>query len=184
MLDAINHCTHCGEKVSLTIPQGDNRDRHVCGACGLIQYQNPKVVCGCVPVWNTRVLLCRRAIEPRLGFWTLPAGFLENGETLQHGAARETMEEAGAAIVAQELYAIYSLPRVNRVYVLFRAQLTGEDKFSVGEESLEVRLFTEPEIPWSEIAFPVIRRTLQRYFAERQSGDFPVTVETLDEPLG
>ena len=173
----INYCNQCGENVSLLIPQGDNRDRHVCNACGQIHYQNPKVVCGCIPVWGERILLCRRAIEPRKGLWTLPAGFMENGETTQHGAARETREEACAEVTGQTLYGVYNLPRVNQVYLMFRAQLTGENNFAAGAESLEVQLFEEQQIPWDEIAFPVIRQTLQRYLAERKSGNFSIAVE-------
>ena len=173
----INYCNQCGENVSLLIPQGDNRDRHVCNACGQIHYQNPKVVCGCIPVWDERILLCRRAIDPRKGLWTLPAGFMENGETTQHGAARETREEACAEVTGQTLYGVYNLPRVNQVYLMFRAQLTGENNFAAGAESLEVQLFEEQQIPWDEIAFPVIRQTLQRYLAERKSGNFSIAVE-------
>ena len=175
----IKYCTHCGESVSLLTPAGDNRDRHVCDACGQIHYQNPKVVCGCIPVWGERILMCRRAIEPRKGLWTLPAGFMENGETIQHGASRETLEEACAEIAGQTLYGIYNLPQVNQVYVMFRAQLTGENNFAPGAESLEVRLFEEAQIPWEEIAFRVIRLTLERYLAERKSGNFSVVVEDI-----
>lgn len=175
----IRYCNHCGESVSLLTPAGDNRNRHVCDVCGQIQYQNPKVVCGCIPVWQKRILLCRRAIEPRKGLWTLPAGFMENGETIQHGAARETMEEACAEIAGQTLYGIYNLPRVNQVYVMFLAKLTGENNFAPGAESLEVRLFEEAQIPWGEIAFRVIRLTLERYLAERKSGNFSVAVEDI-----
>lgn len=151
----------------------------MCEACGQIQYQNPKVVCGCIPVWRERILLCRRAIEPRKGLWTLPAGFLENGETIQHGAARETMEEAGAELAGQTLYGLYNLPRINQVYIMFRAELTGEDNFSVGVESLDVRLFKEAEIPWANIAFRVIHLTLERYLRERKSGQFTVVVQDI-----
>ncbi|MGI9310588.1 MAG: NUDIX hydrolase [bacterium] len=175
----MRYCNHCGESVSLLTPAGDNRDRHVCGACGLIHYQNPKVVCGCIPVWRDRILLCQRAIEPRKGFWTLPAGFMENGETIQHAAARETLEEAGAQIAAQTLYGLYNLPQTNQVYVMFRAELTGEDAFAAGDESLDARLFAEREIPWDDIAFPVIRTTLRRYLVERKSGVFSMVVEDL-----
>lgn len=181
MLDAtvIQYCNHCGQRVSLVIPAGDNRPRHVCAACGNIQYQNPKLVCGCIPVWGERILLCRRAIEPRSGLWTLPAGFMENGETVQHAAARETREEACAEITGQTLYAIYSLPQVNQVHVMFRGALTGEDHFAPGSESLEVRLFDEADIPWSEIAFRVIHLTLERYLEERKSGAFTVSVRDI-----
>lgn len=175
----INYCNHCGESVSLLTPAGDNRDRHVCDVCGRIHYQNPKVVCGCIPVWGERILLCRRAIEPRKGLWTLPAGFMENGETLQHGAARETREEACAELTEQTLYAIYNLPRINQVYVMFRAELTGERSFAPGAESLEVRLFEEGQIPWDDIAFRVIRQTLERYLNDRKSGDFSMVMEDI-----
>lgn len=175
----INYCNLCGKKASLQIPSGDNRERHVCESCGHIQYQNPKVVCGCIPVWGERILLCRRAIEPRKGLWTLPAGFMENGETTQDGAARETMEEACAELTDQEIYSIYNLPRINQVYIMFRAKLTGESNFSPGEESLEVRLFEEEEIPWEEIAFRVIHLTLERYLAERKSGNFTIMVNDI-----
>ena len=177
--DSIRFCNYCGENVSLLTPAGDDRDRHVCDACGQIHYQNPKVVCGCIPVWGERILLCRRAIEPRKGLWTLPAGFMENGETLQHGAARETMEEACAEIAGQTLYAIYNLPRVNQVYVMFRAELTGEDCFAPGAESLETRLFEERHIPWDHLAFRVVHRTLERYLADRKTGRFAVAMEDI-----
>ncbi len=177
--DRIQYCNHCGEQVLLQTPPGDNRNRHVCARCGRIQYQNPKVVCGCLPVWQERILLCRRAIEPRKGLWTLPAGFLENDETIQHGAARETMEEACAEIVKQTLYGIYSLPQINQVYIMFRAELTGENNFSPGAETLEARLFQESEIPWQELAFRVIRLTLQRYLSERKSGAFTVAINNI-----
>ncbi|MGR3914632.1 MAG: NUDIX hydrolase [Gammaproteobacteria bacterium] len=173
----MKYCNQCGENVSLLMPEGDTRDRHVCDVCGQIHYQNPKVVCGCIAVWGERILLCKRAIEPRMGLWTLPAGFMENGETVQHGAARETMEEACAEIAAQQLFGIYNLPHANQIYVMFRAELTGEDRFAAGDESLEARLFTEAQIPWDEIAFRVIRRTLERYLAERKNGRFSVMVE-------
>ena len=173
----INYCNHCGENVSLLTPEGDNRDRHVCDVCGQIHYQNPKVVCGCIAVWGEQILLCKRAIEPRKGLWTLPAGFMENGETVQHGAARETMEEACAEVTAQKLFGVYNLPRANQIYVMFRAELTGESNFAPGAESLEARLFSEDEIPWDEIAFRVIARALQQFLAERKRGDFSVVLD-------
>lgn len=177
MPEMINYCNSCGENVSLVTPQGDTRTRHVCDVCGQIHYQNPKVVCGSIAVWGERVLLCKRAIEPRYGLWTLPAGFMENGETLQHGAARETMEEACADIHMPELFGVYSLPHANQVYVMFRAKLRGEDAFAAGAESLEARLFAEGEIPWDELAFRVVRQTLHDYFSARASGKFSVCIE-------
>ncbi len=180
MQDLIKHCCQCGAGVSLMVPAGDNRERQVCDVCGQIHYQNPTVVCGCLAVWEERILLCKRAIEPRLGLWTLPAGFMENGETVQQGAARETMEEAGAALAGQTLYGIYNLRRANQVYVMFRAALLGEHAFAAGAESLEARLFEAREIPWSKIAFRVISATLRRYLAERETGNFSVLVEDIE----
>ena len=176
-MQAIKFCSRCGENVSVLTPDGDTRNRHVCDVCGQIHYLNPKVVCGCIPVWDGRILLCKRAIEPRMGLWTLPAGFMENGETVQHGAARETMEEACAPVTKQRLFGVYNLPRANQVYVMFLAELTGADNFAAGEESLEARLFDESEIPWDKIAFRVIHQTLKRYFQERKNGKFSIAVE-------
>src|SRR5581483_3360618 len=147
----------------LRVPAGDSLPRFVCAACGSIHYQNPKVVVGCLPEWDERVLLCKRAIEPRHGKWTLPAGFLENGESLAMGAQRETLEEASARVQMGELYTVISLPHINQVYVMFRARLVDLD-FGPGSESLEVRLFREDEVPWEELAFRTITRTLRNYF--------------------
>ena len=179
-MHSTRHCDNCGKLVAILIPPGDNRPRHVCHACGRIQYQNPKVVCGCIPIWQSRILLCKRAIEPKYGLWTLPAGFMENDETIWQGAARETMEEAGAEITDQTLYRVYSLPRANQVYIMFRAMLTGEKNYAAGTESLAVRLFTEDEIPWDEIAFRVIHRTLKSYFADRKTGNFAIISEDIE----
>lgn len=181
----VNYCSHCGAEVGVRVPEGDNRPRHVCGACGTIHYQNPKVVVGCIPEWGDRILLCRRAIEPRYGFWTLPAGFMERGETTQDGAARETYEEALARVEVLSLYTLFNLPHIDQVYLLFRSRLL-DLGFGPGEESLEVRLFAEAEIPWGEIAFPVIRETLKLYFADRKAGGFPLRsgdiVRSPDDP--
>lgn len=172
-------CSHCGsEQVELRIPEGDNVPRFVCAACGTVHYQNPKMVVGTLPEWEDRVLLCRRAIEPRHGLWTLPAGFLENGETIFAGAARETLEEASARVDIGDLYTMISLPQISQVYVMFRARLLDLD-FRPGPESLEVRLFSEPEIPWEELAFRTIGRTLRNYFLDRKLGAFPTRVSTL-----
>ncbi len=169
----MNFCSECGNAVEVSIPEGDNRPRHVCPSCGTIHYQNPKVVVGCIPVWEERVLLCRRAIEPRYGLWTVPAGFMENGETSQQGAARETLEEACARVAVEGLYTLFNLPHINQVYLLYRSRLLDLD-FAAGEESLEVALFREQEIPWDEIAFPVIRESLRLFFADRSLGRFPL----------
>ena len=143
----MRYCSHCGSAdIGLRIPAGDNRPRFVCAACGTIHYQNPTIVVGCLPEWNGQVLLCRRAIEPRHGRWTLPAGFLENAETIGAGAVRETLEEANARVEIGELYTVISLPAINQVYMMFRARLADLD-FGPGPESIEVRLFDEQQVP-------------------------------------
>lgn len=164
-------CSTCGGDVSLKIPDSDNRERYVCNHCGAIHYQNPKVVTGCIPQWEDRILLCRRAIEPRYGYWTLPAGFLENGETTYEGAMRETEEEASARVEIDDLYTVFNLPHIDQIYMMFRARLLDLD-FGPGEESLEVALFDEADIPWDALAFPVIVETLKLYFADRANGGF------------
>ena len=169
----MNFCSHCGAPLRIETPSGDNRPRHVCPACGAIHYQNPKMVVGCIPEWEDRILLCRRAIEPKYGLWTLPAGFMENGETTAEGAARETLEEAGARVDILGLYSMISLPDINQVYLMFRAKLLHLD-FIHGEESLEARLFAEHEIPWEQMAFRTIQHALERYFADRKTGTFPL----------
>jgi len=166
-------CSACGQPVSLRVPPGDNRPRHVCDACQTIHYQNPRIVTGTLPVWEDRVLLCRRAIEPRSGLWTLPAGFMENGETMEQAAERESREEANANLAIQQLYTIISLPHINQVYVMYLARLQDLD-FAPGAESLEVALFEEAAIPWSDLAFRTIHYTLQRYFEDRAAGHFPL----------
>jgi ADP-ribose pyrophosphatase YjhB (NUDIX family) len=165
-------CTQCGSpKVELRVPHGDDRERHVCADCGHIHYLNPKIVVGTIPVWNQQVLLCKRAIEPRYGMWTLPAGFMEEGETLEEGAARETLEEAQARVTIEQMYVTLSLPQISQVYVLFRATLRDLD-FSAGAESLEVKLFDEADIPWDQLAFRTIDTALQHFFADRRTGMF------------
>ena len=177
----MNFCSQCGAPaLEFRIPDGDTLPRRVCAACGAIHYQNPKVVVGCLPVWDEKVLLCKRAIEPRLGLWTLPAGFLENGETIFAGAARETEEEARARVEIGPLYTVISLPHISQIYVMFRARLLDLD-FGPGPESLEVRLFEEEEIPWSGLAFRTITRTLRNYFLDRKLGAFPTRVSALEK---
>ncbi|MFZ5957431.1 NUDIX hydrolase [Pseudomonas sp. QL9] len=171
-------CSQCGASVSLRIPSGDNRPRYVCDSCQTVHYQNPRIVAGCLPVWEGRILLCRRAIAPRQGYWTLPAGFMENGETMEQAAARETLEEACARVSGLQLYTLFDLPHISQLYVFFRAELTDLD-FAAGEESLEVQLFDESEIPWSELAFPTVGRTLECYLGDRREQDFPVRNETI-----
>jgi len=151
----------------------------MCHDCDTIHYVNPRIVTGCLPIWEDQVLLCLRAIDPRRGYWTLPAGFLENGETISAGAARETAEEANARVEGLELYTVFSLPHISQAYMFFRARLT-DLSFSSGEESLDVRLFTEDEIPWDNLAFPVIRESLEFFFEDRKRGHYPVRSRELD----
>ena len=174
----MNFCSHCGNPVTLRIPTGDTRPRFVCGHCHLVHYQNPKVVAGCIAVWQGQVLLCRRAIEPRRGFWTLPAGFMENGETLEQAASRETLEEACAQVTDLALYTVFDLPHISQVQVFYRAEMS-EPVFAVGEESLEVGLFAQNQIPWAELAFPTVGRTLEYFFADRLEHNYPVRNECL-----
>lgn len=169
----MNYCSECGAPISRAIPPGDTRERFVCTACDTVHYQNPRVVTGCLPVWEHRVLLCRRAIAPREGYWTLPAGFLENGETSAAGAIRETWEEATARVEVDELYTLFSLPHISQIYLFFRARMTTPE-FAAGDESLEVALFDEADVPWDELAFPVVRQTLEFYFSDRRDGDYPI----------
>jgi len=165
----MNYCSQCGAAVTVYVPAGDHVPRHVCTACGMIHYRNPKMVVGCLPEWQGRLLLCRRAIEPRRGYWTLPAGFMENGETAQDGAARETLEEAQARVAIGALHSLFNLPRIDQVYLLFHARLLDEH-YGPGSESLAVALFDEATLPWDELAFPVIDAALRLYFADRRAG--------------
>ena len=167
----MKHCSACGSLVSLKIPPGDNRERSVCDTCETVHYQNPKLVAGCIPVWGDQILLCRRAIEPRYGLWTLPAGFMENGETTAGAAARETLEEANAEVEVESLFSLLDIPYINQVYLFFRARLLKRE-YSAGEESLEVELMSEEEIPWDNIAFPAVTKTLHWFFEDRKSGSF------------
>lgn len=162
-------CSECAHLVSLKIPPEDNRLRYVCNHCGAIYYQNPKIVVGSIPIWRYKnklcVLLCRRAIKPRYGFWTLPAGFMENGETTADAAIRETQEEAGAHIKLKALFSIINVPHFHQVHFFYRADLL-DLNYIAGTESLEVALFTEEEIPWSYIAFTTVEYTLKSYFKD------------------
>lgn len=168
-------CSQCGSTVELIVPKGDTHARHVCSQCGEIHYLNPKVVVGCVPRWEGRVLLCRRAIEPRYGLWTLPAGFLENNETTIEGAARETLEEAAARVRITQLYTMFNIPQISQIYVMFLADLVAPE-FGPGTESLEVALYDEADIPWDRIAFPVVEQTLRFYFADQRNSRFGVHI--------
>jgi ADP-ribose pyrophosphatase YjhB (NUDIX family) len=178
----MKYCSVCAHPVSLQIPPGDNRERFVCNACGTIHYENPRNVVGTIPVWQDQILLCRRAIEPRHGFWTLPAGFMELGETTAQGALRETLEEAGARVELQALFSLLNVPHVDQVHLFYRARLL-DLNFAPGEESLEVRLFTEAEIPWDELAFATTAQTLRFYFADREQGHYGIHTGDVVRPL-
>jgi ADP-ribose pyrophosphatase YjhB (NUDIX family) len=166
-------CSNCGAPVTVKVPTGDNLPRHVCDACSTIHYSNPKMVIGCIPEWEGRVLLCKRAIEPRSGLWTLPAGFMENGETTAQAALRETFEEANARVELAEMFTVLSVPYVNQVHIFYRGRLLDLD-FGPGTESLEVALFREEEIPWREIAFRTVSLTLEHFYADRRTGSFGI----------
>lgn len=169
----IKHCRACGTEVEYLVPADDNRERAVCPACATVHYVNPLNVVGTVPVWNGRVLLCRRNIEPRYGLWTLPAGFMELGETTEQGALRETDEEAGARVELEGLFTLLNVVRVGQVHLFYRARLLDTD-FHPGPESIEARLFAQAEIPWDDLAFRTVRETLLRYFEDRRLGQFRV----------
>jgi len=171
-------CSNCGDPVVRRIPPGDNLPRYVCDACSTIHYQNPRMVVGCIPEWEGRILLCRRAIEPRHGYWTLPAGFMENEETLAQAALRETLEEANARVELHDVYSVLSVPHVSQVHVFYRARLLDLD-FRPGAESLEVRLFEEAEVPWDQLAFRTVTTTLRRYYADRRNGGFRLHTEEI-----
>lgn len=171
-------CSQCGNSVEHRIPDGDNRPRHVCSSCGHIHYQNPRIVTGCLVTHEDRVLLCRRNIEPRKGYWTLPAGFLESGETTAQGAIRETLEEAGANVDIDGLYTLFNLPYISQVYMFYRARLPSL-QFAAGPESLEVRLFHQHEIPWEDLAFVVVKETLEHYFDDRRANEYPFRARDL-----
>ncbi|MEC5215466.1 ADP-ribose pyrophosphatase YjhB (NUDIX family) [Actimicrobium sp. GrIS 1.19] len=183
-------CSECAHPVALRIPPDDNRQRFVCEQCGVIHYQNPKMVIGSIPVWDqagdTRVLLCRRAIEPRLGYWTLPAGFMENDETTGDAARRETEEEAGARIDLHGLFSMMNVPHVHQVHMFYRATLLDLD-FAAGVESLEVALFNEASIPWDEIAFPTVGETLKCFFSDmrkvREGASFGFHAQDIFKPI-
>ncbi|MFQ5603894.1 MAG: NUDIX hydrolase [bacterium] len=161
----MNYCSHCGEKVKFGAVPGDDMPRFYCENCQTIHYQNPKIIVGCIPRWQDKVLLCKRAIEPRKGLWTLPSGFLENGENVEQGAMRETREEANAEVQIIRLFAVYSLPQLGQIYLQFLSDLINLD-YHPGMESEEVKLFSKEDIPWEQIAFSAIKFTLDKYFNE------------------
>ncbi|WP_447863332.1 NUDIX hydrolase [Nitrospira calida] len=175
-------CSQCGAPVIRKVPPGDNLPRFVCEACQAIHYQNPKIVAGCIPEWNGSILLCRRAIEPRSGLWTFPAGFMEIGESAEQAALRETLEEAHADVEIASLYAVFSLPHISQVYMVFRGLMRSPD-FKAGAESLEVQLFAPETIPWGLLAFPVIQETLARYVRDLEQGCFMLHVGSVMPPM-
>ena len=164
-------CNQCGGELLFTMPPHDTRQRHVCASCGVIHYENPRVVAGCIPEWNGRVLLCKRSIEPRAGRWNLPCGFMETGETVEETALRETGEEAMARVELLGLYSIMNLPHISQVYFMFRARLLDLD-FAAGHETEEARLFEAAEIPWDELAFPTVRHTLHFFLDDQDRGAY------------
>ncbi|MGH9493305.1 MAG: NUDIX hydrolase [Terriglobales bacterium] len=180
-MPAMKFCSNCGAPLELKIPLGDTLPRHVCDACSTIHYQNPRMVVGCIAEWEDRILLCRRGIEPRHGLWTVPAGYMENGETTFQGAIRETLEEANARVEIGPLYALYNIPHISQVYLLFRARLLDAD-VRPGAETLEARLFAEHEIPWDRIAFASVRNALTHYYDDRRNGTYPFHMGTIESP--
>ncbi len=164
----MKYCSQCGETVDFRVPDKDNRERFICDSCGVIHYQNPNNVCGAILTRGDKVLLCRRAIEPRYGLWTLPAGFMENGETVEQAARREAIEEANAEAGTLQLFGVFSMPYISQVYLMFSGELT-EAPISPGIESLDVGLFTRNDIPWNELAFPVVKHSLELFFEHGSS---------------
>lgn len=169
MIEAIRHCTACGHTVEVRTPADDHQPRHVCASCGHVQYQNPKVITGVIPEWDGRILLCKRAIQPRLGLWTFPAGFLELKETTAEGAAREAREESQADVEVQEVLAVIGVPYVSQLYVIHRGRMRAVAHGPTPESS-ETQLVTEAEIPWDQIAFPTIWHSLKFFCEDRAAG--------------
>lgn len=179
----MSFCIKCGHATQTAIPAGDTHYREVCPNCNHIHYENPKIIVGALAIWQDKVLLCRRAIEPRYGLWTLPAGFMELQETMEQGAARETWEEAEGHVTIDHLYCSYNIPKIGQIYMLFKGQLE-DGEFGAGDESLECALFDEADIPWDSLAFPSIYRTLKHYYHDRKAHDFstnqvPFHLETI-----
>ena len=178
----IRYCTQCGSNdISYEIPEGDSYLRFICTQCNFIHYQNPNIVAGCLVTHDDKILFCKRAIEPRKGLWTLPAGFMENHETVAQAAQRETWEEARAKVRLHHLYTIFNLPHVNQVYMMYYAELSG-DNYAPGPESLEVKLLSVDEIPWDELAFPTIRETLKLYVKDREHNQFGIHCADIIRP--
>ncbi len=174
----MKYCTQCGNPLIFEIPHEDDRHRHICTACGVIHYENPKMVVGCIPEYGNRILLCRRAIEPRYGKWTIPAGYLENRETVTEGARREAYEEARLNMGELVPYRLYNIKHISQMYFIFRGLITDET-FRPGIESLEVRLFACDEIPWDNLAFRVVAACLENFFKDRESGGFSFKIDEI-----
>ena len=173
-------CSVCGSAdIALTVPEGDQRSRYVCPSCGTVHYSNPKIVCGVVPVFEDKVMLCLRGIEPRKGKWTLPAGFMENEETVEEGAQRELYEEAVSTVALGPLLTVISVPHISQVHMMYLGTMV-EPKFAVTPESTEIRLFTEAEIPWGELAFRTVKTALEHYFECRRTGEFMLKRSRID----
>lgn len=175
-------CSACGAPVRFRVPKGDNLPRYVCDHCDTVHYHNPRIVAGALATSGDHILLCRRAIEPRHGYWTLPAGFMENGETIEEAAARETAEEACAKVNFEGLYTIVNVPNIGQVHMMYRGQLI-DDSHEPGPESLETELVHVDEIPWDELAFPSVRFTLERFIEDRRSGQYALHTTAIHRPL-
>ena len=171
----MNFCSNCGSHVQQAVPEGDHKLRYVCSNCGTVHYDNPRMIVGCLPRWKDRVLLCKRSNDPKRGFWTLPAGFMENNEAIEAGAMRETREEAHAEVEIIRLFSVYSVPVVSQVYLFFLANLKNLD-FHPGTETETTALFSESEIPWQELAFSSVKFTLEHYFADDKASSERVFV--------
>ncbi|MCP3999529.1 MAG: NUDIX hydrolase [Gammaproteobacteria bacterium] len=165
----MSNCSNCGSNVDVKVPDGDNKPRYVCSSCGTVLYENPKLVVGCVTEYEGKILLCKRAIEPRLGYWTVPAGFMELSETLQEAAARETLEEACAKITLGSMLTVVDVVQAGQVHVFFRGTLDNGE-YATGDESLDARLYAPDEIPWDEIAFPSGIIALKQFLTQRKTG--------------
>jgi ADP-ribose pyrophosphatase YjhB (NUDIX family) len=174
----LNFCSQCGNSVSKKIPEDDNRERFVCDDCGFIHYQNPNAVVGTLPYCGDKILLCKRGIEPRKGLWTLPAGFLEMGETLQDGALRETREETNSIVKIDKMYFMFDIPQIGQFYALYKASIE-ENSYSPTSESLEVELFSYDDIPWEELAFPFVPIALEFFYKDLEDGYFPLRIREL-----
>lgn len=174
----MKYCSNCGSSTYIGIPEGDNFARHICGHCDTIHYSNPKIVAGCIAQYEGKILLCKRAIEPRYGYWTIPAGFMENHESVDIAAQRETWEEAEAQVDNIALYGLYSLPTISQVYIIYQGTVKN-GAFGVGSESLDTRLYALDDIPWDDLAFDVVKIALKRYVTDFAAGTFPSHIETL-----